>query len=111
MQPAWQVMEVRNAEGLPVRVLPIRTDAPLELEPGQSVQCVVSLPVSAVTARRIARERSRMIAAWCGHELPPWLESYCPMPAGDYCRPIRRIWPDGQIDCYPSIASGARALG
>jgi hypothetical protein len=111
MEAAWGVCEIINADGLPIRILPVRLDAPLELAQGERVRWLVAMPIGAVAARRIARARSRMVAEWVGRETPAWLQTYCPLPPGDYCRPVRRIRPDGQIECFPSIAAAARAIG
>lgn len=109
MIAVWGVAEI-VCNGLPIRVVPCRVDAPPTLGDGESLRWLVCCePIGARRARRLARERLKMIGAWSGGA-PTWLQQRIPRLPLTYRRPIGRRWPNGQIDCFASIADAGRAV-
>jgi hypothetical protein len=105
----WGVCEVVK-DGLPIRVVPCRLDAPPVLQFGEQLRwLVVASPVGGKAARRLAREFTRRVGRYAGGAAP-WLQTYLPGPAGDFRRPIYRRWPDGRIEHFGSVRAAARMV-
>jgi hypothetical protein len=106
----WQVAEVLNSDGLPVRCVPLRVTDSLPLQPGERVRWLVAaVPISGEAARRLARMRLAMYGHWYGSQ-PPWLQQRVPQAAGD--SPPRAVCRtcDGRIEHFSSISAAARAV-
>jgi hypothetical protein len=111
----WGVIEMIDATGLPVRVIPCRIDR-IPGAFGEKWRWIAggSHPICASAARRLARERLKQITRWAGG-MAPWLESHAPVPPGKYRRgmgrPLLRFGPDGAVRLFRSVSDAAKYAG
>jgi hypothetical protein len=112
MREQWQVAEIINADGLPVRVLPIRVyDESPPLQPGEEIRWLAAAcPISGNAARRLARMRLKMIGRFAGRQ-PDWLQQHVPTGVGKVpARAVCRTCGD-RVEQFPSVRAAARAVG
>ncbi|HZZ28843.1 MAG TPA: hypothetical protein VFE46_12645 [Pirellulales bacterium] len=107
---SWQVCEIVNADGLPVRVIPLRIGDELPaLEPGESLSWLAAAClISGNAARRLASERLKMIGRWNDGQ-PEWLRQR--VPSGTGKQPPRPVYRQcaGGVQRFPSIRLAAKS--
>jgi hypothetical protein len=112
MREQWQVLEIVNADGFPIRVVALRVHDPLpRLKQGETIRWLAAaVPISGDAARRLTRMRLKMIGQWYGSQ-PPWLRQRVPQASGD--SPPRAVCRtcDGRIEHFSSISAAALAVG
>lgn len=111
MRERWQVYEVVNAEGLPIRVMPLRISDDLPtLNSGERIRWLAAACcISGCTARRLARERLKMMGRFYNGQ-PPWLQQAVPRDVGNQRpRPVCRVCGD-RVELFGSVKAAARAV-